>query len=348
MSQEYATYNRDQNVSGSVSSGSFVPEYGSMVSFEYADPYMYGMDNKAMKISKGLNSTTIKFDLKFSNKTEDEAKSLLHLLEEVDLSESGNLEFNTLSASGVELAFPTGNVYKNINNMHVADYAFSAHNGLFDLNLNLIKNSHSYIFDWDGSAYLDTGTFHTGWTSGVNYEEFDVVYYTGYVTGGYENATNDVNRIDSFYYCKSGHLSEGLVGHEPTGTGNFWGREFFFKPDDDVSIDMDKSPTIDSFQKSFIGFNKKSGNENLIRGLTLSFKNRSDKETRAIMHFIEKHENARPFRLTLPQLYNKKKYFVAKSMKHTFVYKDCNDIEIVVDEIIRYVDEIRLENFQNA
>ena len=345
MSQEYATYNRDQNVSGSVSSGSFVPEYGSMVTFEYENPYIYAADNRHMKFSKNLNATKMSFNLKFSNKTEEEAKSLLHLLEEVDLSESGNLDFNTPSTTGVDIAFPTGNIYKNIGDMHVMDYAFSAHNGLFDLNLNLIKNSHASIFDWYGSSYLETGTFHTGWETGISYQEFDVVYYPEWETGNDSNIRYDVNRAEAFYYCKTGHTSQSSFGHEPTGTGEYWGREFFFKPDDEVGISTDKNKSLDAFKNSFMGFNKKNSNENVIRDLSLSFKNRSDKETRAILHFLEKHEDARPFRLVLPQLYNKRKYFIAKSLKHTFVYKNCNDIEIVVDEVIRYKDETLHDNW---
>jgi hypothetical protein len=112
-----------------------------------------------------------------------------------------------------------------------------------------------------------------------------------------------------------------------------------------VSISSDKSENIYESDLSFSIYNKKNKNQGLIKDLRLSLKNRSNKEARSIIHFIEKHENASPFELSIPQLYTKKKFFIAKSMKHTFVYKDCNDIEIVVDEVLRYKKDFFLDSF---
>ena len=343
MNQDYATYDRDQNTDGPISSGSFVPEYGSVISFTYKDPYMKGGDNTAMKYSKGLNNTSIELNLKFSNKTENEAKSFLHLLEEVDTSVSGNLDFNSLSSSGVELAFPTGNIYKNMGDFLIKDYSFQLHNGLLDVDLNLQKNTHSYFLDWKGSSYLNTGNFETGWSTGVPYEKFDIVYYPEYDTGSNPYTLKQVNRIEKFYYCNSGHTSTEDNG--PTGANSAWSRSFFYDVDDEVPIASDKSENISSLEGSFSIYNKKNRNQGLIKNLTLSLKNRSNKETRSIIHFIEKHENASPFELSIPQLYTKKKFFIARSMKHTFVYKDCNDIEIVVDEVLRYKKDFFLDSF---
>jgi hypothetical protein len=343
MSEVYAVYDRDKNVEGPISPASFVPEYGSSVSFVYKNAYMMGGDNTAIKYVKGLNNTELELNLKFSNKTEAEAKSFLHLLEEVAASESGNLNFNNLSNSGVELAFPTGNIYKNLQDFLIKDYSFKLHNGLFDIDLSLQKNTQSYFLDWKGSSYLNTGNLQTGWVSGTSYEKFDIVYYPEYDTGSNPYSNKQVNRIEKFYYCNSGH--EAVAENSPTGNSSAWSRSFFYDADDDVSITSDRSQDISSLENSFSLYNKKNNNQGLLKDIRLNLKNRSNKETRSIIHFIEKHENNTPFELNIPQLYTKKKFFVAKSMKHTFVYKDCNDIEIVVDEVLRYKKDFFLESF---
>lgn len=346
MSEVLASYDRDRNVNSPVASGSFVPEYGSVVLFEYANKHFYSADNNYIKFSKGLNGTRISFDLKFSNKTEVEANSLLHLFEEVELSESGNLDFNTLSSSGVEIAFPTGSIYKNLENTKIKNYSFGLSNNLFTLDLSLVKDDFSYFLNWKGSSYLNTGNFQTGWDTGISYEKFDIVYYPEYLTGSNSNFFTHVNRIEKFYYSSSGHTS--TEENSPTGENSLWTRSFFYDIDDDVSLGFDKSNNLFNFDNSFTSFNKKNSNNGLIKDLTLTLKNRSNKETRSIIHFIEKHENYRPFEVNLPQLYSKRKFFVAKSMKHTFVYKDCNDIEIVIDEVVRYKNEYFLDSFYHA
>jgi phage-related protein len=344
MNSVFAVYDRDKNVSGDVQPYSFVPEYKSSVSFKYKDPYVYAADNYFIKYSKNLNNTEISFDLKFTNKTEEEAKSFLYFLEGVEASESGVLDFNSLDQTGIEIAFPTGNVYKNMSGFLVDDYDFKYNKNLFDVNLKVKSNSFSYFFDWQGSSYLNTGNFNTGWVDGTSYEKFDVIYYPEYNTGDRTNIYPKVNRIEKFYYCSSDHTSN--FENSPTGvSGNVWSRSFFYDIDDGINISTSKSSSIYDDKSSFMSFNKKNGNESLIKDLRVSLKNRSDKETRSIMHFIEKHEDARPFQLDIPQLYVKKKFFVAKQMKHTFVYKDCNNIEITLDEIVKFKEDQFLDAF---
>ena len=172
MSEKLANYNRDLNASESVLARSFVPEYGSSVNFTYENAYLNGGDNSAMKYVVGINGTRLDINLKFANKSEEEANSFLHLFEDVLQKESGNLDFNTQTVSGVEIAFPTGNIYKNLKDFLIKDYDFKFHNNLFDVDLNLQKNSHASIFDWSGSSYLHTGNIRTGWClwSQLNYK----------------------------------------------------------------------------------------------------------------------------------------------------------------------------------
>jgi surface protein len=350
MSDSINRYNRDHNIDGPVFPFAFVPEYGSKISFENKNVHFNTADNYYKKFSKGVNGTTVKFNLKFSNRTEDEARSFLYFIEEALDSGDGNFNFNTTGSSGVEIAFPTGSIYKNIDNLLIQDYDFKFHNGLFDIDLNLLKNGYSSLFDWSGSSYLNTENFYTGWEPGVNYKEFDVIYYPEYLeqnsdyflTGNYYKIAD---RRENFYYCSSGHVSGPT--NSPTGSGSAWSRSFFYEIDDDISIGSDRSSNIFELKDSFSSFIKSNQNDGLIKDLSLSLKNRSDKEARSIIHFIEKNEDYRPIELTLPQLYNKKKFFVVKSFNHKFVYKDCNDIEITLDEIFLFKKPDLFDNYRS-
>lgn len=349
MGSSFAVYDRDQNISGSVLPNSFVPEYGSSVTFEYKNPYYVSADNHPIKCSKNLNNTDLSFELKFTNKTEDEAKSFLHLLEGIEVSESGVLNFNTPNQSNVEIAFPTGKIYKNMSDFLVMDYNFTYKKNLFDIDLSLSKNGFSYFFDWSGSSYLNTGNFtnniNNNWIAGVPFEKFDIVYNEEYDLQNQDYHYLQVNRIEKFFYCKSGHISNDNNGpHGPDKKEN-WDQTFFFDIDDGVGISTTRDGSIYNDDYSFKSFQKKNGNDGLIKDLKISLNNRSDKETRAIIHFIEKHENARPFELSLPQLYTRKKFFIAKKMKHTFVYKNCNNIQIELDEIVKFKNDQLLDSY---
>lgn len=343
MSEVLATYDRDNNVSGAIEANSFVPEYGSTVSFKNENVHFYTADNHYKKFSKGLNGTEIKFNLKFSNKTEEEAKSFLSFLEGVSRTTFGVLNFNELDGNSVEMSFPTGDIYKNISGLYIENYDFRFHDGLFDIDLILSKNGYSSFLDWEGSCYLNTENFQTGWLASNNYEKFDIVYYPEYNTGGYSNFDTVANRMEKFYYCNEDHVSTIL--NSPTGNSSKWTRTFFYDLDDDVSISTDRKSEIVKLKDSFSSFAKTSSNGGLIKGLRVALKNRTNKEARSIIHFIEKHEDYKPFELNLPQLYNQKKFFVCNSMEHKFVYKDCNDITLELNEVVKFKSDIMFDNY---
>ena len=121
MTTKLATYNRDDNVTGVIQPYSFVPEYGSTVSYENrADVIAFG-DNHYKRLTRNLNRTKQNFNFKFSNRTEEEARSVLSFLEKSALNSGNKISFNTLNDDGVELSFPTGDVYKNISGLLIED-----------------------------------------------------------------------------------------------------------------------------------------------------------------------------------------------------------------------------------
>lgn len=344
MSEVLATYDRDNNITGTIEANTFVPEYGSVVSFKNENVHITTADNFYKKFSKGLHGTEISLNLKYSNKTENEARAFLSFLEDKSRIETGLVDFNTPNSNSVELSFPTGDIYKNMLEFNVESYDFKFHDGLFDIDLKLIKNGFSSFLNWSGSSYLNTANFHSTWSSTTTYAKFDVVYFPEYDTSAYSNFDPVANRIEKFYYCNEDHNAS--VDTSPTGSNTKWTRSFFYDLDDDVTISTDKKSEIVKLKNSFSSFSKTDANVGLIKGLTLNLKNRTDKETRSIIHFIEKHEDYRPFELEIPQLYTRRKFFVCTSMSHKFVYKDCNDISITIDEIVKFKSDPMFDNYQ--
>ena len=356
--RDFAVYDRDRNIDGSIQSASFVPEYGSKLSFQYVSPYLNTSDYHYKSIPKNLNNTAVQYDLKFTNKTETEARSFLHLFEEVNSTQSGLLDFNRNQltsespafANDVDIAFPTGPIYKNMSGLLIQDYNFNYHDSLFDVNLKLLKDNHSYFFDWSGSSYLNTDNVLDEWSPNQDYEKFDIVYYPHWQTGsGNGNFHTHVNRIEKFYYCNADHTASTKQNNAPTGLdGDMWSQDFFFDIDDGIKILTDRKNEITKLKSSFSMHSKKNANMGLIQNLTIQLKNRSDKETFAILHFAEKHENMRPFQFSLPQLYTKKKFFVINNLTHTFVYKDCNTISMTISEIIKFSNNYNFTTFSHV
>jgi len=343
MSEVLATYDRDNNITGTIEANTFVPEYGSTVSFKNENVHMATSDNFYKKFSKSLNGTEINLNLKYSNKTEEQARSFLSFLEGVSTT-VGFFDFNTPNSDSVELSFPTGEIYKNMSRFNIQNYDFKFHDGLFDIDLTLVKNSQSSFIEWSGSSYLNANNFHSTWANVTSYSKFDVVYFPEYNTAGYSNFDTVANRIEKFYYCNQDHTSSADTS--PTGVSTKWTRSFFYDLDDDINISTDKKLEIVKLKNSFSSFAKTDSNAGLIKGLQLNFKNRTDKETRSILYFLEKHENHMPFELPIPQLYTRRKFFVCSSMSHKFVYKNCNDINITVDEVVKFKSDPMFDNYQ--
>tara|TARA_X000001382_G_scaffold130173_3_gene124201 strand:- start:9092 stop:10135 length:1044 start_codon:yes stop_codon:yes gene_type:complete len=344
MIEVLATYDRDNNITGTIEANTFVPEYGSVVSFQNKNVHISTADNFYKKFPKGLNGTEIKLNLKYSNKTEEEARSFLSFLEDRSRIEDGLIDFNSPNSNSVELAFPTGDIYTDFSGFNIENYDFRFHDGLFDIDLKVMKNSHSSFINWSGSSYLNTDNFHSTWSDATSYSKFDVVYFPNYNTSAYSNFDPVANRIEKFYYCNQSHNSSEETS--PTGSSTKWTRSFFYDLDDDVKIATDKKSEIVNFKNSFSSFGKTNANAGLIKGLTLNLKNRTDKETRSIIHFLEKHENFMPFELSIPQLYTRRKLFVCGSMSHKFVYKNCNDINITIDEVVKFKADPMFDNHQ--
>ena len=339
---DYVTYNRDINTTGSITARAVVPEYGSSVSFEFVDYSFYTQDYHENRVQKQLNNFLIEFNLNFSQKTEDEAKSLISFLERVSTGVSGaktNFNFNENNSDNVSISFPTGNIYKNISGLLIDNYDVKFHNGLFDINLLAKTNLENTFTKWKSSTFLNSGNTKD-FISGTTYEKFDIIYVDESIN--FFNKKFD-ERQRYFYLQNAGKLDtiqdvvSEITGSSVTDEYDYSGiltRNFFFEPDDQVSVGFKNSSNVLKFDTSIQESQNLSKNKNIIQELSLSFSNRSDKETFSLLHFLEKHESPKYFKLNLPKLFKRDKFFKVLNFNHTFIYKDCNNINLQLREVV--------------
>tara|TARA_Y100000114_G_C11756210_1_gene326982 strand:- start:342 stop:2402 length:2061 start_codon:yes stop_codon:yes gene_type:complete len=211
MERNYLTYNRDLNTSGSITSYNAVPEYGTSVDFEFLDFSFYTQDNHTKYSEKELNNFLINFNLKFTQQTEDQAKSIVSFLEKVSTGISGaETTFNFLenNSDGVSIEFPTGKIYKKINGLLIDNYDVKFHNGLFDIDLNVKTNLDSPLLNWKDSTFLNSKNVKTyNFADPTEYEKFDVIYqgHTGFIVEGTALLNNalESGAADGLYKTKT-------------------------------------------------------------------------------------------------------------------------------------------------
>ena len=451
VGNNYLTYNRDLNISGSILAYEAMPEYGTSVDFEFLDFSFYTQDNHGRYSEKELNNFLVDFNLKFTQQTENQAKSIVSFLEKISTGVSGAqtmFNFGETNADGVSIQFPTGAIYKSMKGLFVDGYDVNFHNGLFDIDLKVKTNLHSPFLNWKTSSFLNAKNVKTyDVRNRTEYEKFDVIHVghtglfvdgisTGMSNGFYKIRSEDSlgNKIyehvdfDSMHaYTTSGKwvlgsgqtLTEDAVSNtsvvtpgtvffiesdlskkkhiedvsswkatqstdklkisersniffgrtlnktkrhfylsetgalpsaaapvsyprfaelidEITGnsTDSFVNSDFIFEPDDDISIGFDSPTNILKFNSSIQESQNLSKNKNVIENLSLTFSNRSDKETFCLLHFLEKHRSPRFFKFKLPKLFNKDKFFKVSSFSHNFIYKDCNTVDVDLQEVV--------------
>lgn len=132
-------------------------------------------------------------------------------------------------------------------------------------------------------------------------------------------------------YPRFAELISEITGNNPD---SFIHDDFIFEPDDDVSINFKNTTNVLKFDSSIQEAQNLSKNKNIIEDLSLTFSNRSDKETFALLHFLEKNGPPRFFKFNLPKLFNKDKFFRVLSFSHNFIYKDCSTIEVSFQEVV--------------
>lgn len=165
------------------------------------------------------------------------------------------------------------------------------------------------LVDWDANDKT--------WDYG-SYKKYDIVYYP-----------TSSNNLNNFYYCTEDHVSSSSTA--PLGIDSKWTQEFFFEPDigfqNEVQINSQKL----EFKNSYV-LRMKTKNNIAPLVLNYKFSNISDRQLRAMLHFLENKAGYRRFRHQVPSVYNRPKVFICSEWSHTWNYFNSHDLEVKLTE----------------
>ena len=342
-------YNRDNNTKEFYLNGYYYASYGTKIKFTNRIGEIRGRDNISSKYPIGLNSLHAEVSLMLNDVTDGEAGVVISAIQNTLAEEGTGAGYLTITNNNaspmnsgdakyifLNLDGGTGNyIYNEIDGLLVEEYNDShKSNFLHDLSIKLKTNQKSVFTNYWG-AHTYTGDI-AYWDTGVAYEANDIIFYPAFENGR-----------DNFFYCTSSHTSS--ASNAPTLSGASWTQSFVWQPNHELTVQNGDKISLENFQEGMYSRIKVNKNSQFI-DTTLSFFNRSNKETRAILHFLENRMGHKAFDFTLSGIYRSKKYFTAPEWEHEFVYFDVNNISVNFREEVRVASakQLNTSNFWNA
>jgi phage-related protein len=299
----------------------FDADYGSSVSFKgYNAEYEYGDGYKTVK-PRGINSLSVDFNLKFTNRTSREANSILHFIEnnlgqhEVQQKkytlayDQGIAGFNM---DGDSLFFP----YNNTENLTRNFYCFDFNHTIEGEDVHTISakifNNNTSILHRNDYLYVNRPEVYS---LEQTYYKHNIVY---------------VASSDAYYYYQGEENARGDPPSNDAGVSinkDKWTREFYWKPS--TSFNVNHSPSIAELSSKASAykqyFPRNKNNINLL-SFSVTFSHRSEREAYAILHFLESHLAYKSFLFIPPAPYNRKRRFICQEWEHTYVFRDSHTI----------------------
>ena len=333
---EKFNYNRDSITSGSVFGFTGSPIYGSSIEFEASNSSWRGSSYNQFIMANGINSIKANMEFSFQGDRE-QMKSILRRIENSTTGYiTGEIAFSGTedcinfgeSKNGVQINIDTG-YYENFSGSQVEGYNIKhISKDVCEINMRLFNNRVSPVMQ-NGMGFVADRTLPT---SSLTFDKFDVV------TGTTGSANSNV--FDNYFYLtgsRNGSISESAVSGLSTYTGvaEDSTRTFFWDPDQQTSIPITHQQRVNVFTRSFNQQLNVSRNHNRLDQLSLTFSNRSEKETYSILHFLESHLGYRHFVYYYNGgLINENRVFYCPRWRHTFNYKNSNTIEATFVEIV--------------
>ena len=184
----------------------------------------------------------------------------------------------------------------------------------------------------------------SGWREDHNYEKYDVVFFTGDSTN---SITGCLQAQSGYYYAEDtqagggGAYNSTVAAQSPTGASTKWTKSFPSTPSYGSSVTFTaKNDRID-FGDGYYRLTPKSHN-NIDVKFNLKFDSRTDKEAKAIVHFLG-HRFETPytgaqrtedgvqtftgFNFTPFEPYNQSGLFHCDTFNHAPRFTDINDVE---------------------
>lgn len=295
-------YNRDRNITGvaELTGLTISPTYGSSVSFATRTSEIKYPNRVLRRMGQSLNSVVADYNLSFRVR-DDEAAQVLNYLE----SRSGTLPVVMNDASSI---------YKTISGF-ADDFSWTVRsNADNEITARIVIDNRSPQLNWSGLAFVNSNLQQ--WVTGETVPSYSVRYFEA----------DNQNKFNNFFYCTGDHISS--VSNAPFSTGSMWTQDLFLDQSFEYSIatkpDVSRIEFANAFHQRI--YDKK--NIHSIENLTLRFDSLTDAQTKAVLHFAESKFGELKFLYRAPKIYNRDKIFFCPSWRHTWIYKNSNNVEL--------------------
>ena len=291
----------------------FEPSYGASVSYEnqtydvtFGDGY-YNIANKSE------NSLKVSCDLSFDKRSDKETRALVHLMEdsfnkgEKPSGSYTGIFYTPFAPYNEEHEFfieeiNRGYAYPNVNSTSTS-----------------LKREDQSILDWQG-YYIPFNQTQKFWKVGSTYSTHDIAYLSG----------DYVPRVSGWYYYSGDSETTASDSNGPNGgVDSMWTKNnFYFDVNGGASVNQAprfiKQPTqSDYYVRTKDGLNKS------LLNMELTFDSRTDKEAKAMVHFLETHQGKNQFEFKPPAPYDiSGKVFVCPKWGHQLIYKENNNVSV--------------------
>jgi len=279
----------------------FVPTYGSTVNFKanyYENKFQ---DNYTVIVGKSENVVQVDAKLQFNNITDNEAKAINHFYQ-ASYTKPAQSDGQGLLPVQMALFPPHSKVrpfyLKSIdNNFEMVD--------LNSVTLNL-ESPFVSITQWK-EKLIPYG--NADYDKNIEYSKDDYVFL------------NNQSSRDGFYYF-SGDASTKNVS--PLSTNEAWTQKFYFQPDTAQQLSFDDNAYKNNLGDFYLyqndGINPNSFD------FSLTFNNRSDKQAKAILQFLENHNGVDVFDYDMHTFFTGTRSFYCPEWSHTYNFLDNNSI----------------------
>ena len=318
------------------------PSYGASVEYynqTYDVTFGDGYYNLA---SKSENSLKVKFKLPFNKRSDKEARSLAHLFE--DSFNKGEKP----SGAYTGIYYTPFAPYNEEHEFYIEEFE----KGYDYPNVNTISTTlfreEQSILDWQ-QYYIPFNQTRGFWEAGATYNTHDITYLSG--------ADYTFNALGWYYYSGAEETTATDANGPVGGHTSMWTRSnFYFDINGGASINQSprflKQPTQSDFY-----IRTKDGLNKTLLNMQLSFNNRSDKEAKAIVHFLETHQGKNQFEFKPPAPYDiSGKVFICPKWEHQINYADNSNVSVnfiefpvnLVDEKLTFSTLITVDPYFNA
>lgn len=279
----------------------FVPTYGSTVSFKanyYENKFQ---DDYTVIIGKSENVVQVDAKLQFNNITDNEAKALNHFYQASFVKPSQS-DGQGLLPVQMALFPPHSKVrpfyLKTIdNNFEMAD--------LNSVSLTL-ESPFVSITQWK-EKLIPYG--NSDYDKNVEYSKNDYVFL------------NNQSSSAGFYYYTG---DESTKGANPIESNAVWTQKFYFQPDNAQQLSFNSNSYKNDLGNFYL-YQNDGINPNFF-DFSLTFNNRSDKEAKAILHFLENHNGIDLFDYDMHTFFTGTRSFYCPEWSHTYNFLDNNSI----------------------